>query len=240
MVGSAPLPVFAQRGEPATQPAEGEQDPAALFELADQYYRDGRYEEAAEILSQLAETIPDPVLLYNLGRAYESAGELESAVDAYERYLEAAPNAKDADAVTARVGRLRERVAEEQAEAEDDPPPEPPPPVVQSEPPTPAVERSPGARAAPWIVLGVGGATAATGLALALVASSKNRDARDEPVQSKAVSLDDDAQRFALVGNITMAVGGALAIAGLTWGLVRLGREKKRRRVAWAPGGVRF
>ena len=219
----------------------GEDDAAAQFNEAEQLYRDGRYEDAAAILARLAETIPDPVLFYNLGRAHESAGQLEPAIEAYQRYLEVAPDADDAAAVAARVGRLEERVAARDAEAEDEATPEPPPPVVVEAPTdAPGSTRGPGARVAPWVVLGVGGLGVVAGVAVAAVASSKHQDARDEPVQTTAAQLDDEAQGLALAGNVTIAVGGALALAGLTWGVVRLVRDRRRRDVAWTPAGVRF
>lgn len=235
LLATSPLTVAA-----AEPPAASAEDPAAQFELAEQYYRDGRYEDAAAILAALAETIPDPILFYNLGRAYESAGQLRPAVDAYKRYLEVAPDAKDADAVSARVGRLEERVAQQEEEAAraEAEPAAPPPPVVtpqttdELEQPRPAV--------APWVLLGVGGVGVIAGAAVAGVAASKHQDAKDEPVQSKAATLDDDAQGLALAGNVTMAVGGALALAGLTWGIVRLVQQRKRSDVAWTPGGLRF
>ena len=63
----------------------------------------------------MAESYPDPTLFYNLALAHESAGQLDRAIVAYERYLDLAPEAADADAVAARIGRLRERAESEDA-----------------------------------------------------------------------------------------------------------------------------
>lgn len=225
----------------AAQEPVAEEDAAAQFELAEQYYRDGRYEEAAEVLARLAESIPDPVLFYNLGRAYESAGQLQPAVQAYERYLTLAPDAKDADAVAARVGRLQERVAEAAEEDARTPEPAPPPPVVSPEVVDPGPARSRAATAAPWVLVGVGGGGVVAGIALVVSASSRHADARAERVQARAADLDAQSRRLALAGNIAFAAGGTLALAGLTWGLVRLRRDQRRRRdIAWSPRGVHF
>ena len=210
-----------------------EEDPTAQFDLAEQYYVDGRYEDAAEILSRLAKSFPDPILFYNLGRAHESAGQLEPAVAAYERYLALAPEAADADAVAARIGRLRERIATADAAAE------PPPPVLVSPPDDSPPPETPGRRPTPWVLLGVGSAGLVAGTAVAISAVTRSREAQDEPVQARAADFDAQAQRLALAGNITIAIGGAVALAGLTWGLLRLVRNRKRT-VALAPGGLRF
>lgn len=223
----------------AAPPRPAQDDPQALFERAEEHYTQGHYEDAAAVLERLTETHPEPVLFYNLARAYESAGQLEPAIAAYGRYLEVSPDAADADAVEARIGRLRERVADE-ADAEAEAQPQPPPPEVDREPvPTVASPRPAIARAAPWGLLALGGSGLIAGVALVLVGSARHDAARGEPVQARAASLDDDARRLALGGNVAFAVGGALAIAGLTWGLVRLRRDR-RDRVTAAPGVLRF
>ncbi len=217
---------------------EATEDPAAEFDRAEGYYRDGRYEEAAEILLRLAESYPDPTLFYNLARAHESAGQLDRAIVAYERYLDLAPEAADADAVAARIGRLRER-----AESEDAP--QPPPPIIESmesidtTPPASQRDGPPRRRTAPWVLLGVGSAGVAAGAVTAILAASRNREAQDEPVQARAAALETRAQRLALAGNISLAVGGTLALTGLTWGLVLVTRGRQRQ-VAVAPSGLRF
>ncbi len=235
MTALALLSPAASAQAPSPAPSGETLDPAARFDLAEQRYREGRYEEAAEILSSLAASFPEPVLLYNLGRAYESAGQLEAAIEAYSRYLEVAPDAADADAVRARAGRLRERADAARAAASQ---PEPPPPPVLVQSPRPP--RRPIARAAPWTLVGLGGAGLVAGIALAATARARNRNARDEPTQTRAADLDAQAQNLALAANVTLAVGGAVAIAGLTWGLVRLRRDRARSHTTTATYPVRF
>src|SRR5690606_33568184 len=133
----AEAPVQAPRDTAEPHPAE---DPTAKFERAEALYDEGRYDEAIELLRELVREYPDPILLYNLGRAHEGAERLAEAIDAYERYLDAAPDAPDRDAITRRIERLRARL---RPKVQPDPTP-PPPTAAPAPPPRPIV--------APWVL----------------------------------------------------------------------------------------
>lgn len=191
-------------------------DDLRKFDEAEDLYERGEYAAAILLLRELLRTNSDPILYFNLGRAHESAGEPEAAIEAYECYLQGFPEASDRDAVRDRITNLRARI--EAAKA-------PPPPVLPHEatvsppsPPDPPPRTSPAY--VPWTMLGVGAAGLVTGGILGIMARSKEREARGAAVQLDAFDAHQQAGRHALGANISFALGGALAVAGLTWGLV--------------------
>jgi tetratricopeptide (TPR) repeat protein len=183
------------------------------FEEAERLYQIGEHRGAIEILRGLLADNDDPVLWYNLARAYEGAGEDESAIDAYERYLEGSPSARDREEVRERIAKLEARSHEPTPDLTPAPTPEPvaPPPVA---------ERRRVPLFVPWVVFGVGGAGLATGGVFGILARRSEEQAAEAPSQREAQQIHDRARRRALAANISFAVGGAVAAAGLTWAIV--------------------
>ena len=70
-------------------------------------------------------------------------------------------------------------------------------------------------------MLGAGAAVAASGLLVGWRARDRHELA-DDPTTSlaRAVELQDRAERLAIGANVLLGLGSAMAIAGLTWGLV--------------------
>lgn len=197
-------------------PAGDPDDATARFDRAEAMYREGRYEEAIEILEGLIADYPEPILYFNLGRAHESSGRIEDAIAAYEGYLDADPDAPDRDSVRERIVRLQERLSEERTE------PAPPRPVpAMPPPPRPIV--------APWVVAGVGGAGLAVGVTFAGLSRARSNDARDAPDQITAKSEHDTARRHALAANVAFGVGGALLLAGVIWGIAAVVKRRRSR-----------
>lgn len=226
-VGAAP-PIV-----PPADTATDADDPGARFDRAEILFREGRYDEAITVLQALLDEYPEPILHYNLGRAQESSGRIEEAIVAYEHYLEGAPDAADRDTVLARVQRLRTRVERDAAAAAvPEPRPQPAPPPTQSPP-----------IVLPWVVTGVGGAGLVVGATFGGLSRQRLAEARSESEQIAASEALSDARSNALLANVMFAVGGTLATAGLTWGIIAVTRKRKRA-VAWSPspGGltVRF
>ncbi|MGH1344256.1 MAG: tetratricopeptide repeat protein [Nannocystales bacterium] len=217
----------------ASAPTETAEDPAALFNQAETLYREGRYEEAIEILEALVDGYPEPILRFNLGRAYESAGLVEPAMEAYRQYLEAAPDAPDRASVEARLDRLEARIPAEleprpaAVPVEEEPPEETPPP----EAPRPII--------APWIVAGVGGAALIAGGVLGGLSRARVSEAEDmETNQVRAVDAQDEARNFGRISTGALIVGGALVVAGVTWGIIAT-RRQRRGGVAMSMTGLR-
>lgn len=238
-----------------------------LFKRSQSAYEEGRFQDAADLLEKAYALDPNPTLLFNLARAKEGAGDWEGTIETYRRYLEADPKAKDRAAIERRIKnieaqleqrraleqkaeeeRKRREAVERQAEEERQrrealekerraKPPPPPPPA-----PPPPVKMEPRAVSPwPWIILGVGALGVGAGGVLGAMAADKHTLAVDEPVQTTAKELDDRAQGFALGANIAFAAGGAVALAGLVWGIVDVATlgEKTKPDVVVGPSAER-
>ncbi|GGC75058.1 VWA domain-containing protein [Marinobacter halophilus] len=99
-----------------------EQNPARAAELLQQpgwrgsaLYRDGRYDEAAQIFSEQSGALGH----YNRGNALARAGQLEQALDAYQQALQQYPDFDDARANLDLVKQLLEQQQQE-SEAQSD------------------------------------------------------------------------------------------------------------------------
>ena len=212
---------------PAEERTEGPtEDPAAKFERAERLYAEGRYDETIALLRELIADFPDPILLYNLGRAYEGADRVAEAIDAYERYVDAAPDAPDRAAVERRIDRLRARLRPSL-------PPEPEPRPVAAPPQSPA----PRPIVAPWVLTAIGGAGLVAGITLGGLSRARRDDAIDARIQADAAAHLRSARRLATGANVAFAVGGALAIAGVAWGLAAVVKRRRARERAQARVG---
>ena len=83
------------------------------YQAGSSYYEQGRYEDALrefEEALRLSSASRKPALLFNIGQAHERLGHLDEAIATFRQYLEAAPNAEDADVVNERIRTLQERL----------------------------------------------------------------------------------------------------------------------------------
>lgn len=183
-----------------------------LFEKSALAYREGRFQDAIDLLLEARRVKPEPVLLYNLGRAYEALGRQTDAADAYERYLAEDPRAADRRAIEGRIATLRSQAAQLEAKTPPAPPPEERRPAPEAPPPeaeTPIV--------VPWVITGAGLAGLGAGVVLALVADARHDEAVDEPAQAPAQRKQDQAESLATGASVALVAGGAAAAVGLTW-----------------------
>jgi len=217
--GAGPVTTLAQTATvaPADRKAAIE-----LFKQSRAAYQAGRFDEAANLLRRAYALDPAPTLLYNLARALESDGDIDGAADAYRRYLEADPSAKDRAAIEKRIANLDAQMQERdelrrrlEAEKAKKQAPAPSTQVVTTPEPEPA-----GPSAVPWVLAGVGGGALVAGAVLGGLAQSAHGDAEDAASMLDAVDADDRARGLARGANIAFGVGGALAAAGLVWGII--------------------
>ncbi|MBS2013425.1 MAG: tetratricopeptide repeat protein [Deltaproteobacteria bacterium] len=189
-----------------------------LFEQGAKAYREGRFQDAVDLLLEARKLKSEPVLLYDLGRAYEALGKPVEAADAYEQYLREDPRAADRRAIEGRIATLRGQAAELER--------------ARAAPAPPRASQSDGARAAapvgpekepespsvvPWVLLGTGLAVLGGGLVVGAAASSKHDAAVAEAKQAAAADLQSSAETLATASTITIIAGGVIAAAGLAW-----------------------
>jgi tetratricopeptide (TPR) repeat protein len=208
-------------GEERAPPPTGEDRAFSLFNESEVAYREARFEESLRLLREAYALSPDPVLLYNMARVHETMGDLDRAISVYERFLMEAPSIPDRPALEARIASLK---ALREAKK-----PKPPPPRKRS--------------VAPWIVAGAGGAVLAGAGVFGILAKNRESDAINDPVQRTGVAAREDATTYATIANVGFAVGGAIALAGLVWGLVASttsptpSASTSPATVAWRPMG---
>lgn len=202
------------------------------FQIATRYYDEGRFREAAAQFEEAFQLSQRAELLYNAYIAFRDAHETAEAARTLEMYLDRSPDAPDRVNLQARLEQLRRAVAEEERSQED----------LQRATAEAEAERrraeAEAARAAeaeaqpeiwPWILLGVGAATAIGGGVVAGFALSDsnalletcNEDGRC--LVSSQENLDemrDGAKNLALAADIMMFGGGAIALTGLILGIV--------------------
>lgn len=213
-----------------------------LFEQSVELYRQGKFDEAAQLLERAYTLHDEAVLLYNLGRAYEGLGENQKAIDAYTKYLEKAPNAKDRGALERRIETLKAQIEREKAALAPTKPSKPEP--SKPEPTSVTADSSKGPGVVPWVVAGVGVAAIGAGLFVGIQAKSKRDEAQDNPVSKDAQSEFDSAKGMATTANVLLIAGTVVAAGGVTWAL--LSRKKSepaaqaKLHLTVTPGGLRL
>ena len=197
-----------------------------LFEKSAVAYREGRFQDAIDLLLEARRVKAEPVLMYNIGRAYEALGSSTQAADSYATYLLEDPRAPDRRAIEIRIETLRAQANElEKARTPPPPveakpmPPEPAPPVAPA-PPPPAAEST--MAVGPWVVAGAGMVGVGIGVGLGLAAQSGHRSADAEPGQADAQRKQNNAESLATGSTIAFIAGGTIAAIGIGWLSVRL------------------
>lgn len=242
VVGRVPLAVAAPARDEAAYVRDVVGRAAAHVEA-------GRYEQALVVLDEAERERPLPVFVYVRATVEERRGDCERASALYREFLE--HDVPEADAEDARQGQARCREALG-LPAEDPVVPEPPAGDDAGEP----VDRERGTEVVPeprsnhepprprrWYVDPLGGALMAggvvgLGVGVGLHVQSRS-DARAAADASSLQTFDDRAQRAVRLdraGIATMAVGGALLVAGaVRYALV----GARAQRVAIVPSRLR-
>jgi tetratricopeptide (TPR) repeat protein len=79
----------------------------AAFDRAQIAFQEGRFGDAAIAFGEAYGHVPHPEFLYNRAQAFDKAGDTAKAVREYQLYLNARPDAADADKVRARIHELQ-------------------------------------------------------------------------------------------------------------------------------------
>jgi tetratricopeptide (TPR) repeat protein len=253
--------IIATSSVAAAQPSQVDRDRAlALFRESDADYKRGDFEHAAQLLREAYSLHPEPILLYNLARALEGVGDFEGAIESYERYLNAATQIADRGAIERRIATLRAKVASATKPdiAGSGTQDHTTPPVSDTRTKTPAGGGSSAIggdpkfeqrddemhgkpQRLPWLIAGGGGVVLGGGALFGYLSQKRHDAAVDEPVQAEAQKLQDQAETFATVSNVAIAVGGVAVIGGVTWVLVSRRhdrRDPKAPTLSIGPGSI--
>jgi tetratricopeptide (TPR) repeat protein len=210
-----------------------------MIDVAERHFRDGvkfteegNYEAARVCFESGYKLSGEPDFLHNLSWTAERQGQLSDAIGYAERYLEARPNADNAERTRRRIELLRSRLGPL-------PQPEAPKPAAQpatqpepaknatSAPPSPA--RPSEARKVPPGAIGLlagGGALALAGVGLLGGASATGQQAQAQGLTFDEWSALGDKGRALSAGGLSLAiVGGVAVVGGGIWAIV--GRKSR-------------
>lgn len=191
-----------------------------------EHFEARRYTEAIASFRAAYAIRPEPDLLYNIARSYERNGNVDDALTSYREFIAqpgstAQLRAKALDNIDALQREKTSRAAKAFA-----PPPAPTPadpisvaPVVAKAPPP---EKS---HARQWVMIGAGGVAVITGAIFGVVAQSKQTDFDRATTVAAKEDAKSSGQTSALIADIGLFGGGAVAVAGLVWLLVDSGEE---------------
>lgn len=205
---------------PSRAQDDDRQNAIRLTRRAQTAYREGRFEEAVELLEAAHTLFPEPTVLYNLARSREALGQDEEAIDAYRRYLAQRPDADNAPAARARLDVLerrleeRRRLEEAASRTTEEEPAATPPPSPSSPGPT--------VTPWPWIVAGLGAASLGTGIGLGALAQSRADEASAAPNHELAYPLAREAEDLELAANVLLVAGGTVLLVGALWGVLEI------------------
>lgn len=235
---------------PALADSDDEKAREAYY-TGDNHYAAGRYEQALEHFEKAYALSKRPQLLYNIANAYERMGEYEAAAGYLRRYLKS-PEAEDISSVRERIKRLEmnadakaREAAPENSEGDPDESEDPgdeQEPGGEIEVGAQVDERSRGSRKPGYLFLAGSGAALITATIFGLAAESAAADAREVCTGSglcpeSAEDAITRERRFALVADISLAVGLASAGVGV-YLLIKDSRDdqkEQRRAVQLEP-----
>lgn len=198
-----------------------------LYQLGDDLYSHGRYEEALAAFEEAYELSERPLLLFNMANAQERSGHWEDAIVSLEAYLPHA-EADEQARIQDRLESLRQR-----ADRLRD--------LTETDPETP-VEEPPRSLLGPLVIAG-GGALLAGGVALAFVARGARSDLDAMCIEGEsgrlcprsAQSAERRDLRTSIVADSFFVAGAALVGVGLYF-LLRKSESADRVDASVGPG----
>jgi tetratricopeptide (TPR) repeat protein len=228
----------------ASTDADDRQRAMNAFHRGSESYNRADYQAALSDFLEAATLYASPDFQYNIGLCYEKLDKPEEAIAAFQTYLKTKRDVPDRANVEDRIARLREEL-ERRANAPA-PKPEPQPDGAPKQPPRD--------RSKPLVIAGAAltalGAAVALGGGIGLGLAAKRRSDDLDAVQTggnpddltfgEAGDLEDEGKRLELGQLVTVAVGGAIALAGVALLAVGLSRRKQAKsgagpRAALAP-----
>lgn len=203
-------------------PALGQDSPDELarrhFESGVAYLQESDYESALRAFEKAYELSKRPDLLLNIATVYERKGELGAAVSSLKKYLEVATDGDQRATVESRVANLEKRIAEK-PQGKPDPgngaktPPPPSGPATAPVPPGDQPPREASSNVPAFVLLGIGGITAAGAVITGVLANGEYSDAKD--TCSPRCTNDDVSAGKTLALTSTILTGVAVVSASV-------------------------
>ena len=239
--------VLAASQDPAatvTPPTQGSTPPtpgtaADLSNQAIERFKARDYDGAARLFEQAYSLDPNPNYLFNVGRVYEEKGDIRSAVDYYQRFVkEPGVVIESRELALQRLRVLRAILHETD--------PEPGQPATASSGPQADTSPTPGSAAVDdtdrkksmrlggYALLGVGGISMVVGGIFGGLTLGTKNELADAHMVDQRKALAREGQSFALVSDVTLFTGAALAVTGLVLVLVAR-KPHSPKRSALAP-----
>jgi tetratricopeptide (TPR) repeat protein len=252
---AAAVPAFAQQASQYPAPCDASKVSKADVDRAHMLYLSGKqfldesnYEKAISYFKD-AYSIDCSVhaILPIIATAYERKGDKLEAIHALEEYLKRAPTASDREVIERRIGNLKAQLPPPPTTTATTPPPPSTTAITPSAPPSVSATATPGPSAtappystsepppvsghghsvAPWVVVGVGGAAAISGVVLFLVGAGKVNDAANKcpnhqcpPGDTADVDEGNNGRTLEAVGGTLFGVGLGAVAGGLIWHFV--------------------
>ena len=205
-------------------------------------YENGDFETALARFRRAYQLTKSPDLLYNIATVSDRMRRDEHALEAYEGYIAARPDSPDREHVQGRIAVLRAAIETRRREALD----------AEIEAQRAALEAAEkvkaerpltqyvGPGAGPWIVIGVSGATLATGAVFLGLGQRDQNSVSDAPGGSSFADYEEIAgrgPRRTKTGIALLSIGAAGVLGGVIWQLTG-GKEEEIPEVSLGPTGI--
>lgn len=220
-------PAAAPASEPSTPGSEpGAPAPGSAADLSGQAierFKARDYDAAARLFEQAYGLDPNPNYLFNVGRVYEEKGDIRSAADYYQRFVkEPGVQIESRELALQRLRVLRAILHETEPEPNQPATATPGPTADTTAPSTTKDEtdRNKTMRLGGYALLGVGGASMLVGGIFGGLTLAKKNKLDDTHTVDERQVLVQDGKTFAIVSDVTLFTGAALAVTGLVLVLV--------------------
>lgn len=227
--------------EPAA-PATGEVAPGTAADLSGQAierFKARDYDAAARLFEQAYALDPNPNYLFNVGRVYEEKGDIRSAADYYQRFVKEPGVEIESRELALQRLRVLRAILHETEPQPGQPAGATPGPTADAGQPAPGTgadepDRKKSMRLGGYALLGVGGVSMVVGGIFGGLTLAKKKELNGADMVVERQSLAHQGKTFALVSDVTLFSGAALAVAGLVLVLV----ARKPRATASSPSSA--
>ena len=233
----ASIVALAMASQSATAFGQGSPDELARrhFESGVAYLQEADYENALKAFEKSFELSKRPDLLLNIATVHERKGDFKAAIASLKKYLEVEPSSEQRATVESRIANLEKR-AQEPAPPPGTPPTEGPgakpgpgpTPVTGDKPPVEQKSNVPA-----YVLLGIGGITAAGAVLTGVLANGEYNDAKD--TCSPRCTDDDVSAGKTLALTSTILTGVAVVSASIGAVLYFTGKPSTQEKAKPAP-----